>query len=258
MDDDHIDRLAKLYAAVGEPTRLRILGLLAEREATGIELSERLGLTPPTISHHMAKLVEAGLVRVTPDAQRRRFRLDLDALRSPVVSGGAGSPPPLDERAKIIRDFFDGDRLRQIPASRKKRVVVLRHLLERFVPDQEYPEREVNDLLRPAHDDVATLRRELVDYGFLVRDRGSTGSPRECRSAAPPSARRSAQTNLAGSPNSWRGRPSGSSPRIYRQTRKANSVRSISTRGQGSAALMLRPAPQAHRMRVSPLPRMPR
>ena len=172
MDDDRIDRLAKLYAAVGEPTRLRILGLLAEREATGIELSERLGLTPPTISHHMAKLVEAGLVRVTPEAQRRRFRLDIDALRSPAVSGRAESPPPLDERAKIIRDFFDGDRLRQIPASRKKRVVVLRHLLERFVPDREYPEREVNDLLRPAHDDVATLRRELVDYGFLVRDRG--------------------------------------------------------------------------------------
>ncbi|MCC2626874.1 MAG: hypothetical protein K0S14_524, partial [Thermomicrobiales bacterium] len=43
---------------------------------------------------------------------------------------------------------------------------------ERFAPDRAYREAEVNDLLREAHDDVATLRRELVDYGFMVRDRG--------------------------------------------------------------------------------------
>ena len=35
-----------------------------------------------------------------------------------------------------------------------------------------YAEAEVNDLLRPAHEDVATLRRELVDYGFLARADG--------------------------------------------------------------------------------------
>jgi hypothetical protein len=172
MDDERIERLATLYAAVGEPTRLRILGLLAEREATGAELSDRLGLTPPTVSHHMAKLVSAGLVKVTPDAQRRRYRLDLAALRPPQPRGEPESAPPFDETAKILRDFFAGERLTQIPASRKKRVIILRHLLERFEPGRDYPEREVNDLLRPAHDDVATLRRELVDYGYLVRDRG--------------------------------------------------------------------------------------
>jgi hypothetical protein len=72
----------------------------------------------------------------------------------------------------VIRAFFDGPRLRHLPAARKKRVVVLRRLLERFEPNRDYPEREVNDLLRLAHADVASLRRELVDYGFMVRDRG--------------------------------------------------------------------------------------
>ncbi len=172
MDDERIDRLSTLYAAVGEPTRLRILGLLAEREATGTELSERLGLTAPTVSHHMAKLVAAGLVKVTPEAQRRRYRLDPTALRPPQPAGDSDRARALDETAKTLRDFFDGERLTQIPAARKKRVVVLRHLLERFEPGRDYPEREVNDLLRLAHEDVATLRRELVDYGFLVRDRG--------------------------------------------------------------------------------------
>lgn len=179
MDDANLERLSRLYRAMGDPTRLRILGVLAEREATGLDLSERLGLTPPTISHHMARLVDAGLVRVTPLAQRRVYRLDLDALRpastpasaGPVASA-SGEPLAPGEEAKTLRAFFDGERLKQIPASRRKRVTVLRHLVKRFEPGQAYPEREVNDLLRVAHDDVATLRRELVDYGFMSRDSG--------------------------------------------------------------------------------------
>jgi hypothetical protein len=171
MDGDRIERLSRLFAAVGEPARLRILGVLAEREATGTELSAILGLSPPTVSHHMAKLVGVGLVQVTADAQRRRYRLDLSPLRA-VPEEPSPAAAAADDDAKVLRNFFDGERLTQIPAARKKRVVVLKHLLERFEPGRDYPEREVNDLLRRAHDDVATLRRELVDYGFMVRDRG--------------------------------------------------------------------------------------
>ena len=72
----------------------------------------------------------------------------------------------------MLRDFFDGERLRRIPAQRKKRVVVLRKLLERFERGRTYSEREVNELLGRAHEDVATLRRELVMYGFMERERG--------------------------------------------------------------------------------------
>lgn len=177
MDDANLERLSRLYRAMGDPTRLRILGVLAEREATGQDLSDRLGLTPPTISHHMARLVEAGLVCVTPQAQRRIYRLDLGALRPPAPTGEPAADAPDDQKpseddAKAIRAFFDGERLKQIPAARKKRVTVLRHLLHRFEPGRAYPEREVNDLLRLAHDDVATLRRELVDYGFMTREAG--------------------------------------------------------------------------------------
>ncbi len=97
----------------------------------------------------------------------------------------------------MLRAFFDGSRLRQIPASRKKRVIVLRRLLERFAPGRSYPESEVNDLLREAHDDVATLRRELVDYGFMVRDRGIY------RIATELPARGSTVTQEVGNEQSW-------------------------------------------------------
>ncbi len=195
MDEQHIDRLATLFKALADPARLRILGAIAERPMTGRELSERLDLTPPTISHHMARLTAAGLVRATPDAQRHSYALDETALRdfsrAFAGSGSAVSPqgPTMAaataedaERAKTLRDFFVNGRLKQIPAQRKKRVVVLQHLLERFEPGRDYPEREVNDRLREVHDDVATLRRELVDYGFMTRG----GAIYRVASALPP------------------------------------------------------------------------
>ncbi|WP_134774548.1 DUF2087 domain-containing protein [Ornithinimicrobium flavum] len=73
---------------------------------------------------------------------------------------------------KALRTFFDGDRLRSIPTRRRARAAVLMHLLTRFERGRDYPEREVNDILRTAHEDVSTLRRELVDYRWLVRADG--------------------------------------------------------------------------------------
>lgn len=183
MDDERVERLAALFRVLADPARLRILGLLAERSYSGRELSDSLGLTPPTVSHHMRRLVELGVVSASPRGQSIRYELNLATLREATV---LADPAPNDsddqsaqtaitaverERAKALRDFFDGERLKQLPAQRKKRVIVLEHLLTRFEPGRDYPERTVNDLLRSAHADVATLRRELVDYGYLNRER---------------------------------------------------------------------------------------
>jgi biotin operon repressor len=184
MDEARIDRVAGLFRVLANPARLRILGALAERPHSGRELSERLGLTPPTVSHHMSRLVAAGIVTSTPRAQARSYTLDVVALREastmtlPESSEQIASSisdiddPGERDRAKVLRDFFDGERLKRLPAQRKKRVIVLEHVLTRFEPDSDYDERTVNDMLRPAHDDVATLRRELVDYGYMNRERG--------------------------------------------------------------------------------------
>jgi DNA-binding HxlR family transcriptional regulator len=175
---DNTAHLARLLKVIADESRLRILGYLAERDHNGKELVELLGLTAPTVSHHMRKLVDAGTVTATSDAQSHRYSLNtqklLDARKTPVVAREtpvtAGGED--EERVRVLRNFFEGKRLKSIPARRKQRVIVLQHLLTRFNPGQEYPESEVNDILRTAHDDVATLRRELVDYGFMVRDKG--------------------------------------------------------------------------------------
>lgn len=73
---------------------------------------------------------------------------------------------------KTLRTFLVDGRLVRIPAKRRARVVVLLRLLSEFTPGTDYPESDVNDTLRSFHEDVAWLRRELVDYGFLVRADG--------------------------------------------------------------------------------------
>ena len=76
-------------------------------------------------------------------------------------------------RAGVLRAFLDDDgRLHTIPARRSKRLVVLDHLAQLFEPGERFAETEVNRRLRDVHADVAALRRQLVDDGFLTRDGG--------------------------------------------------------------------------------------
>jgi hypothetical protein len=73
----------------------------------------------------------------------------------------------------ILRTFLDGEgRLITLPAKRTKRLIVLDHLAQRFEPGERYAEAEVNRRLRAVHEDVAMLRRYLVDEGFLDRAGG--------------------------------------------------------------------------------------
>jgi hypothetical protein len=181
--DNHsrVEEIVEVFKALADTTRLRLIALLAERPRTGKELADLLEVGPPTISHHIAKLEHAGLVKVKREGQSRIYSFDPTAIRrlasSPTSPESAiDAESDLDaaeaERRKVLRDFFAGDRLKQIPAQRKKRVIALQHLVAKFDPSREYPEREVNDILRVAHEDYATLRRELVDYGFMTRAGG--------------------------------------------------------------------------------------
>ena len=165
-----LDERVTLLKTIADATRLRILGLLAERPRTGTELATELELTAPTISHHLHRLRDVGIVRAQADAQRRIWSINHDLLAD--VHRPDAAPGPVDaDHERTVRTFFDGERLRSIPAKRKARVAVLLELLRRFEPGRRYAEREVNDILRHAHPDVALLSRELVDYRYLRRAR---------------------------------------------------------------------------------------
>lgn len=96
------------------------------------------------------------------DGGSPRRALDAAHLRHPEVAAAA--------RTAVLRRVAPDGRLADIPARRRTRTQVLLELTLLFDRRREYPEREVNELLGAAHPDVASLRRYLVEYGYLTRE----------------------------------------------------------------------------------------
>jgi hypothetical protein len=181
---DELQTLVAFFKALADASRLRIVGVLADREATVGELASVLELAEPTVSHHLAKLKEVGLVEVRTEGTSRWYHLDEAALARTareVLSARrlreVTSTDPLAFDRKVLDTFLDGETLRGIPASRRKREIVLRWLADRFDRSARYDERGVNEILVRHHEDVATLRRELVGYGLLRRRDGRYWRP---------------------------------------------------------------------------------
>jgi ArsR family transcriptional regulator len=79
---DDASATAALFRALGDPARVRIVNLLATAvDAVCVcELTPALGLAQPTVSHHLRKLAEAGLVTREARGTWAYYRLDRDAL----------------------------------------------------------------------------------------------------------------------------------------------------------------------------------
>ena len=111
-------------------------------------------------------------LKALSDASRLRIGREAEAM-GVELPGPDGRPRPAYE-ARVLRAFIGSDgRLERIPAQEKKRLVILRYLAETvFEPGRAYPEKEVNMALALRHPDVASLRRFLVDLGFMRREAG--------------------------------------------------------------------------------------
>jgi hypothetical protein len=72
----------------------------------------------------------------------------------------------------VLRNFMVDGRLVQIPARRKKRMVVLAWLADHFRPGERYTEAQINEIISRYHDDFALLRRLMVDEELMQRARG--------------------------------------------------------------------------------------
>ena len=173
------DQLLKFFKALADANRLKIVGLLARDELTVEELAELLGLRPSTISHHLSRLAQAGLVSARAESYYHVYRLETGALETLTkqmlsVEQLSASASDVDLSAydrKVWQDYQTKDgRLKEIPAQRKKLEAVLRRLIQAFDQDETYSEKQVNQILGRYHEDVASLRRELVGYRLLDRD----------------------------------------------------------------------------------------
>ena len=167
-----------LFKCLADKSRLQILKSLAVEDMYVERLAQRLGLTAATVSFHLKKLAQAGAVSSYKSQYYTMYTLNRDLFDTTILdivqeeSEEADLQAQRDEayRQHVLDSFFQDGRLKTIPAQRKKKRIVLQALVQQFQPQRIYSEPEVNAILARYHDDVCTLRRDLVGEGLLERN----------------------------------------------------------------------------------------
>ena len=163
-----------LVRLLAKPDRRRVAAALILSPATTAELVAATGLDVRAVTDAVSRLVAGGLVEQGHDGQY----VLLEAAFEQAARYDAPPPAPSEhadepmEVARVLDQAFSEGRLVHLPTKRSKRLIVLDHLAQRFEPGRHYSERQVNAMLAAVDDDVAALRRYLVDERFLDRAGG--------------------------------------------------------------------------------------
>lgn len=175
------EELVTFFKALADANRLKIVGLLAQRPYSGQELAALLDLKPSTVSHHLSRLVKAGLVSARAEGYYNLYELDRATLESQsrrIFSSEQMTAATLEVDLdaydrQVVGDFTRPDgSLKVIPAQRKKSDAILRYVVKAFEPGKQYTEKQVNNILSRFHADTASLRRELVGSKLMDRQGG--------------------------------------------------------------------------------------
>lgn len=177
MSDRDFAVLLNFFKALANESRLKLVGILAQRECSVEELAALLRLKEPTVSHHLNKLRALNLVQMRSQGNTHLYRLATEELQrlQMLMTAEQVLSAEIDSTAweeKVLQSFLADGRLKEIPASRKKRLVVLQWLVRKFEPNIIYSEQSLNEILQRYHPDSATLRREFIGYRLMARDRG--------------------------------------------------------------------------------------
>ncbi len=179
-----------MLKAVADPQRLTMIGLMHAQERTVTDLAETLQLSESTVSHHISKLHSAGFLNLRMAGTQRfyhvndktlaRFKAYVNEMEQPIepfadeVSDNAwiDALDWAEADKEVLRSHTFNGKLKRLPTKVKRWNVVLRWLATRFEAGRRYTEKEVNAILTEAHEDYATLRRSLVEFGYMHRERG--------------------------------------------------------------------------------------
>lgn len=163
-----------IVGLLADADRRRVLAAVELDATTLDEVAAATGLDDHRVAKALGKLVDRGVVATTTE---RGFSVADDVfaeaaravLQRPRSEEHASEP---DDARPVLDAFVRDGRIGSMPTASSKRRVVLDWLARRFEPGRRYPEAEVNHMLTGHADDPATLRRHLVDVGFLERAGG--------------------------------------------------------------------------------------
>jgi predicted transcriptional regulator len=190
MDTGQYGDMLQLLKTVADENRLKMIGLMSERAYTVSEMAGIFNLTEPTVSHHVSKLHGAGLLRLRMEGNQRFYSLNAKRLetfkayvneiekqptRAEKVVSDTAWVEELDwseADKKVLRDYVVNGRVPNLPSKVNRWVVILRWIATKFEPNKHYTEKQVNAILRDINEDYATLRRYMVDFGYMRREMG--------------------------------------------------------------------------------------
>lgn len=146
------------------------------------EIAIKLGVAQSTIRNHRYKLREkekqtrlflAMMELISSSTNKKINILDKDAL-----CDAHKTATTIDDRYNItdkerentIKNYMDENgAIKTFPAKEKKKIIVLSEIVKHFSKGKKYSEKEINRILQRIYEDYATLRRALVEYGFIER-----------------------------------------------------------------------------------------
>jgi hypothetical protein len=161
----------ELVKLLADGDRLRVVASLVLGSENLSQVVARSGLDQRSAATAVSRLVAAGLVERDDHGLRLAEEVIRASARAATPVREAAPEHPLVDSA-VLRAFVSDGSLVAIPTARRKLVQVLDLLAQEFDLGRRYSERQVNEVLRTWHPDVATLRRHLVDFGFLDRQGG--------------------------------------------------------------------------------------
>ncbi len=178
------EKLLDFVKAMSDPDRLKIIGALSRGPLPASKLSETLGPSMREMVNHLAFLEYVGIVIAHAAEKKQDEVYELDSVflerlaRSQFEGTRPGYTVPSDaeeETRRTLAKFLKPDgTIRQIPNSRsqpEKFRIILNYLISAFETGRDYRESEVNVIIKRFNEDVAGLRRDLIDSGLLARER---------------------------------------------------------------------------------------
>ncbi len=160
------DEVLKFFKSLADANRLKILGLLAQEDLSVEQLAVMLNLRPSTVSHHLSKLSEAGLVSAKAMSYYNIYQFEnktLEAMAQHLLSKENLSAIAVDVDLdaydrKVVSDYSLPDgQLKTIPAQRKKLEAILGYISQDFESGTRYNERQVNEILEKYHPDTSNI-----------------------------------------------------------------------------------------------------
>lgn len=176
-----LNKQVEFHKTLGDPTRLKIIYLLSEGPLHVGAVAGKLGLTAPTISHHLSRLKDCNLVYSRREKNTVYYHINTKVLLhhgkvlQQFAEGTKGEERNMEQRVlekqKVMNAFIGKDgKVSQLPAQQKKRLYLLEHWVEGLEIGRKYEEKEINAYIKQFHDDYATVRREFIIHQFMFRE----------------------------------------------------------------------------------------